>query len=157
MAVSGSSTVYLSDLFREYFIKVFSQFCSLKSLTKKGKIIENTMVGISITKRYPRNYDSEDPWWFELFQLITWTAEQLKHFIVLGNILASSCSLGKSNTRAQVSTQRTNTNKLSPGRDRNGTRAKDLHKLCCITFLNNWNSLREESVFTSTFYMWHPL
>ena len=66
VAVSGSSTVYLSDLFREYFIKVFSQFCSLRSLrpqvTKKGKIIENTMVGISIAKLYPWNHDSEDPW-----------------------------------------------------------------------------------------------
>ena len=59
----GSSTVYLSDLFRKYFIKVFSHFCSLKSLRpqvgRKGKIIENTMVGISIANYIPATI----PWW----------------------------------------------------------------------------------------------
>ena len=45
--------------------KCFHNFVSLKSLrpqvTKKGKVIENTVVGISIAKLYSRNDDSEDP------------------------------------------------------------------------------------------------
>ena len=60
----GSSTVYLSDLFRKYFIKVFSQFCSLKSLrpqvTREGKIIENTVVGISNANYIPELYHGRD-------------------------------------------------------------------------------------------------